>query len=1690
MIKPLLTWRNPDSTQDINAVSSLLNKGIYEGGALTASGMNLNVTIAPFWAKSSGGLTAYSDATETVTLTPGTTQYLVLFAKYGIPASTVEMQLVSSVTWSTSPNKDYFVTFAKIVTPALATVATAATITYDEAEYTEKLGKSAWRPAVASLAALPIVGNRSGDIRITLDTFTLYVWDAVTLSWSPYGQATNLSEASARGSMGSEFERLSVSTSGLINSVLDDPAAHGSTPTFPGISLPIAETGVPATLDIGAIHAYVHGLYIHEKSQRLTLPAAPGVGSRYDLVYLEVYREVIPSLVGLQYDYSAGGTGTLAAVIAHLESGADATFGPNYRVNSVDLVDSTTVVITRSSLRVQSGVPADTVNPVPAMTSAVNAYANTYTQFTTSDRFAYRAAAPAVYSQYTYAIPLLVLKRTSTEGTFKVFDAVTGARYAFDLAPAATVGKALTDTLATSESASSTLAGLARPSGFLKGTEQPLSVNTGGPGVCRISAPGATVRVKNTVLNVPSSPFTMPAAPAAAGRRDFAYYEIRNTWAADNTSIKLGGDAVRTLPGLGARACAYYGRFIATSVGASTDSDDSMTLLGFSVSSTDPGLWYRAATSDEPTVDGFVYALPVAILHRRNTGAFNFGANPNGSTGRPEGAALTDPEWIHEREIVDLRRAIVRKSNMADIVDRTFSDITTANLRTRLRQHPYAPDVYGTSCLMATVTSSVPVAGAHTMTPVPNAANAHSVWSDSDELIPISYKAVNLNAAQTSADGVFAWNGGGNNGTLTVTAPAGMYIMTANSNLVGPYTNQQYNSSISIGRSFALQYDHTNESILSAPSSVGTITTISTAYDAANNLTQMQIQGTSWGGELTSLVNGTLIFTVWFVKPRAKADAVYANNGSLFGSPTRTYSASHGGVPVNVGAITATVRVLVTGTSFVITQAAVFSLRPDIATASGAIRLYGVAKVRVQGAAPVLRYVRVQNAAGTDVGTERLSVEFANALPANTPVDVTVMCDGDLINQWVEMVPESRQVRGLYSYGLSTSSRIDVDDQSGYSAYPLDRTGTALPSDRMAPMSETSIGAVYGFKSGVAETSNAPVSADTLTMNAPTMPDNVDFMMAAYALAAGPAQPAGVGHIFWYLATDTNGAGVNVPSRMIPGLRTISAVPSYSGLVQTEYAVPHHGPYGPRVMAGDLTSPQDPVTFLTVISRAPTAALALFYETPAYQGITDDAALRSRLRGTIAHIADSLITTEGSNAALVHQAIARLPLPHIRSTLNATGTAAIVLSPSSHRHPDDIVLDAGGAFSVGTLVSEVRNRARRRVSLMRQLPYPAAPSTPRAKGYADASELQHSSVGSRPLVRTVVQRIPGSVGIVATETDAYTVLANTMQMETAASYYYPLSLPAGSVLNTVIIAGSSAPAPGVMTADLYVSMASAYGNVYYRIGSGSYAFVVGEKFQFSIAPLVFNTDDWQRFDTQVLNDYTSFYIDVTSTVLNPTVNAIDVAYVEHMDPILSGIQGAGVYTPVGYEFVATAERGANPQSTMPNDNPGIRKLEGKPVTIPASWSGADDNAATAAVFVPGAVDTTGEWARGVTARGVSLPGAVTLYETGMLGYVPYSGATLRNEYTTVVSNLNLELPPEPPVATAYVNPTFGSFLAPAVARVTPYAIVNGNSDVTVGVATATHAFLGIPPGTGYGIPEGGSTIDGFYPQGRPILEGE
>ena len=118
---------------------------------------------------------------------------------------------------------------------------------------------------------------------------------------------------------------------------------------------------------------------------------------------------------------------------------------------------------------------------------------------------------------------------------------------------------------------------------------------------------------------------------------------------------------------------------------------------GYTRSLEDPGL-YIAGAGDAPSisalgsVDGYVYAIPVCKVHRRNSSAYAL-TNPNGSamsindsfSDRPDGLFYDE---ISLNDIQDLRHTVITNQSFSEILESNFDSLIRRDLVLSLGQDP------------------------------------------------------------------------------------------------------------------------------------------------------------------------------------------------------------------------------------------------------------------------------------------------------------------------------------------------------------------------------------------------------------------------------------------------------------------------------------------------------------------------------------------------------------------------------------------------------------------------------------------------------------------------------------------------------------------------------------------------------------------------------------------------------------------------------------------------------------------------------------------------------------------------------------------------------------------------------------------------------------------------------------------
>jgi hypothetical protein len=119
--------------------------------------------------------------------------------------------------------------------------------------------------------------------------------------------------------------------------------------------------------------------------------------------------------------------------------------------------------------------------------------------------------------------------------------------------------------------------------------------------------------------------------------------------------------------------------------------DGSSSGLPFTQVPNDPGLW-RAGSGDQPsanilgTVDGYMYAIPVCAISRRNAAPFNRNTNLNGAglmasgvSGRPDGYYA---DQIVAGDVIDLRKGIAH--DFVEILQKTLQELLDNTLASQL----------------------------------------------------------------------------------------------------------------------------------------------------------------------------------------------------------------------------------------------------------------------------------------------------------------------------------------------------------------------------------------------------------------------------------------------------------------------------------------------------------------------------------------------------------------------------------------------------------------------------------------------------------------------------------------------------------------------------------------------------------------------------------------------------------------------------------------------------------------------------------------------------------------------------------------------------------------------------------------------------------------------------------------------
>ncbi len=825
-------WKNPDATKDLNdRIRRIVNRGIVWGGALNPAGAGLQVIVDPVVAVSFDGMTVSEDAQETLTVAAGERNYVVLWAKYnegGVPATpTLTYQVYKEADYLIHPEKDYLIVYGVVELAPAAIGVTLSDIDLTVRDEIDPLGRDWYRGRVATSAGLPVgppTANRIGDFYFVDADNTFYFWNSTI--WEPLNTGSYNTETVVMSQMVAQTERARiVDGSGFVGGPRPGPGADASE-----IEAGIVETpSVADQVGVDTAAWKVNGHFVETHGQYVTLAAKPGGGFRYDIIFLEVWREAVTVPELFTYDRNPDGASqyTLEEVddkLQQLEWSAGIPVAPtadNFNVNALDARSHAWRVV-KFRLGTASNMPSSVAlyNPSDPTISAActnhdgNPFASEPAGSGMDDRI-WRGTSTISSDGYSWAIPLFVLRRVSTENAgaanaVKVFR--DGVRHVFPVYPNCDVDKtarSLAQNVHSSEPAPFGLAHFPhkKPSGFMGGFAQPLRTAVGVDNVQVASKPFKfRVRGVEDAIAPPGglTAVDIGTPPVAVG-----------TWARTLIYLKMNVTMYNNEPG--ASVANYYQstlhrplipssptgtiraqgwkrgyisyQFVAEDLGANDYRDEydamvasgwtrgDVTLTTAALQFEDGGLWSRSIPiDDDDRVHPFEteWAVPVCVVHRRNTQPWVFGTNPNGSGGRTDGR--DNANVISPDDLADLRHRVgVTEAQYKPILEESVDKALKGQLRTRMANKYTGAGISGVvagSRILQTDYIGASGGGAFELA-LPD--GNRRTWSDAKEFALVSME-LDMSVG-ASSDDLHDWAVAGMIGTLTIKAPPGSHLV-------------------------------------------------------------------------------------------------------------------------------------------------------------------------------------------------------------------------------------------------------------------------------------------------------------------------------------------------------------------------------------------------------------------------------------------------------------------------------------------------------------------------------------------------------------------------------------------------------------------------------------------------------------------------------------------------------------------------------------------------------------------------------------------------------------------------------------------------------------------------------------------------------------------------------------------------
>jgi len=173
----------------------------------------------------------------------------------------------------------------------------------------------------------------------------------------------------------------------------------------------------------------------------------------------------------------------------------------------------------------------------------------------------------------------------------------------------------------------------------------------------------------------------------------------------------------------------------------------------YTQSSTDPGLWTvgdgtETSQTNLGTVDGYIYAVPIARVHRRNRSAFSL-SNLNGSaysilsghkSDRPDGLFYDE---ISVNDVEDLRHRISLTGwDYSYLLETSLDQLWSKNLTSELKYSPQDENLFGHKLIQADGISSQGITGVDNTNRVPD--STARVFSEARETQVVSFNVASV----------------------------------------------------------------------------------------------------------------------------------------------------------------------------------------------------------------------------------------------------------------------------------------------------------------------------------------------------------------------------------------------------------------------------------------------------------------------------------------------------------------------------------------------------------------------------------------------------------------------------------------------------------------------------------------------------------------------------------------------------------------------------------------------------------------------------------------------------------------------------------------------------------------------------------------------------------------------------------